>query len=142
MEAVHVLGGIDSQQHACFVDLKGQRELHQDPVDLGVRIEALHQTEQLRFGGVGRERELARVEAQLASVPVLHADVDLARRILPDQDRGQPGHHAALGAEPLDSDLHLRPDLARDRVAVDELDGHSRPISRSPRLASRAPRPP
>jgi hypothetical protein len=47
VEAVDVLGGIDGEQHLRGIDVLRQRQLHQDAVDLRVRVETLDDAEQL-----------------------------------------------------------------------------------------------
>ena len=51
-QAVDVLGRIDRRDHLVLVDLVGQRQLDEDPVDRVVRVQLGDQLEQLVLAGV------------------------------------------------------------------------------------------
>src|SRR5208337_5558708 len=62
MESVDVLGWVDRQQHFLGVDLHGQRQLHQDPVDIVAPVEAVDHGQQLGGGGRFGGRQLFAVK--------------------------------------------------------------------------------
>ena len=100
-----VLGGVDGHQHARLVDLGGERELNQNAVNSRVCIELVHEREQLGFRSVGRQGDLAGVEAELAGIPIFHAHVDLARGIIANEHcretrKGFPAQRVAARPRP------------------------------------------
>jgi hypothetical protein len=54
VEAVHVLFRGDGFEHLVAVDVLGQRQLHQDAVDLRVVVQFVDAGQQVGFGQVGR----------------------------------------------------------------------------------------
>jgi hypothetical protein len=50
MEAVNVFGGIDRQQNLLGIDVRGQRQLHQDAVNFIAAVQVGDQRKQF-FGG-------------------------------------------------------------------------------------------
>ena len=94
MESVYVFGRIDRQQDLLGVDVRGQRQLHQDAVDFVAAVQAGDEREQFfgshAFGG----RVLFAVEADFLGTLHLAAHVDLRRGVVPDQHHGEPGTHA------------------------------------------------
>tara|TARA_B100001123_G_scaffold14181_2_gene16141 strand:- start:4952 stop:5218 length:267 start_codon:yes stop_codon:yes gene_type:complete len=85
METIDVLGRVDSHQHARLVNLRRERKLNQNPVDGRIRIELLHEHQQLGLRSISRKGDLAGVETEITGIPILHAYVDLARGILAHQ---------------------------------------------------------
>ena len=53
MEAVHVFVGRDRLDHLVRVDLRRQRQLHQDAVDARIRVEFGNARQHAAFGNVG-----------------------------------------------------------------------------------------
>jgi hypothetical protein len=117
--AVHVLGGAARAHDRVLVDVRGQRQLDEDPVDPGVGVQLADQVEQLAFRDRGVGAVVDRAHPDLLREAALVADVDLGGRVLADEDGGQARLAAVLGNEGGDVD----PDpLARrrgDRFAVD-----------------------
>ncbi len=111
VEAVDVLLGPDRVEHLLLADLLGERELHEDPVDLLVHVET---REHLHEGGLGRvggqHVELA-ADAGVERRLLLVARVDLARRILADEDHLEPGRASVLLHERRDALTDLGADL-------------------------------
>lgn len=62
-------------------------------------VETLDQGEQLLLGDVGRQDVLERFHPDLDRAAVLVADVNLAGRIVADQDHGQAGRHMVVVAD-------------------------------------------
>jgi hypothetical protein len=59
--------------------------------------------------------------ADLCASTYFVADVDLRRRIRPDQQNCQTGYHTALLREPTHTGLALRADLRSDGNPIDDL---------------------
>src|SRR5450432_3963623 len=77
MEAVDILRRVNSHQHFFGVDLRRQRKLYQDAVDVDTPVQFLNQREQFRGRtGVGR-RELLAVQANFFTRLDLAANIDL-----------------------------------------------------------------
>jgi len=85
VEAVHVLGGIDTPQHVVLADLRRQRQLDQDPVDLVIQVQPLDQ---------GEEIPLRRLLGKLDRLVV---EPRLVTELLPDD----PVDVLACGPEPM-----------------------------------------
>ena len=68
MEAVDVLGRVDRLDHPRRVDLRRQRQLDQDPVDLRVGVELADQLEQLRLADVVSGRLWAKLAMPVSAV--------------------------------------------------------------------------
>ena len=121
VEAVDVLVRIDRAEHGAGVDVLGQRHLAEDAVDLGIGVEPGDQRQQRVLRGLGRQAVLERADADLLAGLDLAADIDLARRIVADQDHGEAGARLAGGDHRVDFGLGLLVQLARDRAPVDDL---------------------
>jgi hypothetical protein len=91
MEAVDVLVRVDRQQDVGGDDLPGQRQLDQDAVHRAILVEPVDQLQQLVLAGAGRQAMVEALHAELGGDPALALDVDLARRIVADQDGGEAG---------------------------------------------------
>ncbi len=72
MEAVDVLVGVDGVQDLLGIDVLGQRQLNENAVDVLVRVQALHERQDLVLGRRLGELVLER----------LHADLDGLLRLL------------------------------------------------------------
>src|ERR1041385_126254 len=110
VEAVHVLGGRNPEQHLPAVDLLRQGELDQETVDGGVGVQAVHLREQLRLGGAGGEPDRLGVHPRLATGVALALHVGAAGGVVPDD------HHGESGLDPPPLELgHVAGDLVADR---------------------------
>ena len=76
MEAVDVLLGDDGSLHLELAQAGRHRELHDDPVDLGIAIEPSERREQLALGHVGGQIDLLAADAHVGARLVFGADVD------------------------------------------------------------------
>ena len=119
MESVDVLGGIHSLDRPRLVDLRGQRELDEDPVDRVVPVELVDQLEQLLLGCVFGEPVVAGQDAGLDRGLLLQPDVDVGSRVVADEDRAQ-----ADLAELLDILGDLRTDALGQGLSVHQLRRH------------------
>ena len=89
MKAVHVLARIDAQQHATRVDVLGQRQLHQNAVDLRIGVQTVDQREQVRLGHLCRLGEGLVIQPGLVAGLALHPHVGRRRGILAHEHRGE-----------------------------------------------------
>ena len=119
VQPVDVLVRVDRGDDARLVDVRRQRELHEDPVDRVVRVQLLEQLEDLALRRRLGQPVVARLDARLLRGLVLPADVDVRRGIVADEDRRK----ADVGAERRDVPGDLSADLLRDQFPVDS---HSR----------------
>ena len=134
VKAVYVLRRVDPEQHATFVDLRGQRQLHQHAVDSVVGVETLDDAQQLAFRGFLPQLDRFVVQARLIARLPLHLHVDLRGGVFADEHDGQPRGDAAR-LERVDLSYELGPHVPADRRAVDELGvtwQRSPPASRAP----------
>ncbi|MCY1298164.1 hypothetical protein D9M70_476370 [compost metagenome] len=143
MESVDVLQRIDRLQHVGFIDMRRQRQLHEDAVHTAVGIEAADKCQQVSFDSVCRQLVFKGTDAAFLSTQHLVAHVDLARRILADQHYRQGRGNAAcfhfayfLG--------HFGQHAGSGRFAVDQLDRglsvHRKITVRSPLRKTRCSR--
>src|SRR3954465_3158867 len=117
MEAVDVLDRRDGADDAVFVDLRGKRQLTEDPGDALICVEARDEPEELLLGRLGRELVVERLDPDLAARFLLPLDVYLRRRVLADEDRGEadrprkPGDALSdLAAHPLGERFSIHED--------------------------------
>src|SRR5207247_1265694 len=81
-------------QHPLGRDVLGERQLHQDPVDLVVRVEALDEGKQLGLGRLRGESQGLVVQAGLVAGLALHADIGVRGRVFAHQHGSEPGGDA------------------------------------------------
>ncbi len=97
MESVNVLVRIDGCDDARGVDLRRQRQLHQDTAYGGVCIQALHQGNQRLFADFVWQTVIERPHACFDDRFRLAADIGLAGGIFADKHHCQTGCQALLG---------------------------------------------
>ena len=117
------------------VDLLWQRQLHEDAVNLRIRVEAFEQRHQLGFAGVFGKLDGLMIQTGFVARFSLHADVHLRCRVVADEYHRQSRRDALL-LERRDLRSQLRTHCGADRVPVDQLSGQRRPpvFRGSPRL--------
>ena len=101
VEAVDVLQRVDPLDDRPLVDLRRQGKLDEDAVDRRVGVEPVDRRRAARPGwsSAGSRSDVAVHPGGLAGV-LLVADVDLAGRVVADEDDGQAGHDPRHLAEP------------------------------------------
>ena len=119
MEAVDVLVRRDGVRHLRLVDVPRQRKLHEDPVDLVVRVQLVDEGEHVGLRGVGRQPDVAGVDPRLGRCLVLPRDVDVRGRVVADEHRREPDV-----AELRDLARDVRADPLGERLSVHEGRGH------------------
>ena len=96
VEAVDVLDRRDRADDAVLVDLLGERQLAEDPGHALVRVELVDEPEKLLLRRLGGELVVERLDPDLAAGLLLALDVDLRRRVLADENRGEADRPAEL----------------------------------------------
>ena len=124
MEAVDIFGWIDGHQYTFRVHLRGQRQLHQDAVDIVAAVQLFNQCEQFRGGCGFRRRVLLAVDANFFAGFDFAAHVNFRRRIVADENDGEAGTNSG-GSHGLHFRSHFAADVARDLRAVEDSGGHS-----------------
>ena len=124
MKAVDILVRIDRRDGGVETDLRRQRLLDEDPMDLGVRVQAGDLLEQATLGDLFGQLHGPVREAHFLGSLALHLHVELRARVLSDDDRGEARHDPSL-REGDEARLQFRANLVRDLLPVDELAGHS-----------------
>ena len=89
MEAVDILCGVDRGDDPVWFDLARQWKLNQDPVDTVVAVELLDLGNETRLRDVARQADVEDGEAGTGAGAAFGADINLARRIVTDQDCGK-----------------------------------------------------
>ena len=100
-QPVHVLVGIDRRDHRVLVDLLGQRDLDEDPVDLVVGVQLADQAEELVLRGRGIEAVVDGAHPDLLGALSLVGDVHLGGGVVADQHGGEARHAAGMGVREL-----------------------------------------
>ena len=85
MQAVDVLGGIDGVDDGFGMDRFRQRQLHENAVHRGIRVELCDQRQQIGLRDIGRQPVLERRHAGGLGLLVLAADIDFAGGVVADQ---------------------------------------------------------
>ncbi len=85
-KAIHILDRINSYYDAAFVDVRRKRKLHQDAMDLRIRVQLPDQFEQVAFAGFGGQLVQPICQASLLAGPALIAHINLARRIVANEN--------------------------------------------------------
>ena len=75
VEAVHILLGGDAAKDGAFVQPFGQRGLHQNAVDAGVRVEPVHQSFQLGLRDRGRWQDQTALDADVRRSRLLFPNI-------------------------------------------------------------------
>ncbi|GAP58366.1 hypothetical protein AHiyo1_14190 [Arthrobacter sp. Hiyo1] len=122
MQAVGILGGVDTLEDGVGVQVLGQWQLHDVTVAGGVRIEFVDEVLDLRLGGVRRKLTLDRVHPDLHGLLVLHGHVKLRSRVRTDEHSGNARSYAA-GPQGSYTLSQLRLDGGSGGLAVKDLRG-------------------
>jgi hypothetical protein len=99
MKTVDIFFRHDGLRNGQFVKLVRQWQLNQNAVDRRIGVEISNQREYLVLGGVGRKRVLHGVKSTRFSRTFLVSDVDLAGRVLTNDNDRKAGAQAITGGE-------------------------------------------
>ena len=122
METVDIFFGRNGQQDALGIDLRWQRHLHEDTVDLGPAIELVDDGEEFFRCDILGRREGFAVDTEIVGCLDFVADVDLGGGIVTGQDDGETGRPLE-GSEFFDARAALVLDFIADAIAVED-QGH------------------
>jgi len=110
VQPVHVLARRDPLERPLGIQSGRQRQLHQDAVHRRVRVQPSDQRLQLGLAGAGGDPVLPRGDPGADAGGDLAAHIDVAGRVVADQDHGQAGRPEAPGRplfhRALDLDQH------------------------------------
>jgi len=123
VEAVDILLRRDGLDDLAGIDMGGKRQLHQYAVDGRIGIELADDLQQSLFGRVGRQRVLERMKAAFLGGAGFGGDIDLACRILADDDHRQTGLPPALASQLRGQGLDLLDHVFGDTLSVNHF-GH------------------
>ena len=96
METVGVLFHRDCLQNLAVVDLRRQRQLHQDAMDLRAAIEFGYLCQNRLLGRIRRKLVDFGLKSHFAASPDLVAHVNLRSRIVADENYGEAWRDARL----------------------------------------------
>ncbi len=120
METVGILGLRDALSHDLRIDVCGQRQLHEDPIDALVGVEPTDEVDELGGGALGGRRVEGEVDARALGGATLVAHVDRRGRVVAAEDHGERRRRAAVSGHGDDFRGELLPELRGDRLAVDD----------------------
>ena len=113
MQAIGILGGIDALQHRVFIEVLGQRQLHDVPGAGGILVELINRRIELFLRHVSREIFADGVHPDLLAIAVLHLHIRMAGGIISHQHRSQTRGDALLA-----ECLHAGGEISEDLIAV------------------------
>ncbi|MNC51590.1 hypothetical protein D3C75_1008870 [compost metagenome] len=117
---------MDSVNNLVFVNMAGQGQLDENPIDLLVAVQAFHQRQKLLFTGVLRQTVHLGIDAGCFTGLGFVAHINGRSRVIAHQHYRQSGLNLALGQF-----LHLKPEVLADGLnqflAVNHLSRHVTP---------------
>src|SRR5580658_2063356 len=123
MKPVHVFGRLDGFDDALRIDVRRQRQLHQDSVHFVARVQLRNQCQQFECRNRGGRSAQPTSESKLLARGDLASHINLRRRVLAYQYRREPGPNS-LTAQCSDLVLELSVNLVPDRYAVENAGWH------------------
>src|SRR6266478_10100181 len=131
VETVDILRRIERRHHLPRVYAVRQRQLDEDAVDPVVTIEPGDQLDDCRYAAIAWQAVLERGDPHFGAGTRLVANIELARRIVADQDRGQTGGDPVPFAQDRGRFGNPPAQTGGDRLAVDDGRlGHRQPSRR------------
>src|SRR5438094_3705957 len=91
VKTVNVLRRIERRDDPARIDALRQWQLDEDAVDPLIDVQFRDQLEDIVVTGRGGQAKFERGDPRRSAGASLVADIDLARRILADEDRGETG---------------------------------------------------
>ena len=91
MESIHVFGGVHCFEDGLVVDVVGEGELDDESVDVRVVVQLLDHGKKVVLGNVRRLLDEGAVKPHTRTSLDFVSDVGAARRVVPDEHRGQMG---------------------------------------------------
>ena len=124
MKAIDVLVGGDGIEHGLPLNMRRQGKLHQNSVDLGVRVQPVNEGQQLGLAGLRGQMMVGHVQAGGVAGLLFIANVDRGGRILADQHHGQTRANAGLSFKRLHIPANAVPNVLRQTFPINELSRH------------------
>ena len=121
---VHILGRINRVDHKVFVQMIGQRQLHQNTMHRRVIVQAVNQCQQIGLRGFGIQLVLIGIHPDLDGHLSLGAHINLRCGVFAHQHHGQTRRDAVIILQPRHMHRHLFPNLGRKGLAVDNICCH------------------
>ena len=126
METIDILLRTNVPDDRVGIDVLGQRHLHEDAVHRGVTIQLLNERQQRRLGRISRQTNRSTRHARFARGLLLGAHVGRTGTIVANEDHCEPGHDTTFTQRGHVA-RHIRPDVGRDRLAVDQFSAQNPP---------------
>jgi hypothetical protein len=126
VESIDILQGNDCVQDSCFVQMTRQGQLDQDTVDRRILVQTVYQSQQFALTTIARQTVQLAAQPRLLASPLLAADVDLASRMIADQNSGQTRRDSALFCPAFNLDRQFRADLGGYRLTIQNSGNHAR----------------
>ncbi len=124
MEAVDVLLRREKIQKARAGQVGGEGELDEDPVDVGIAVEALKKIlEAERIGSLGQATDIGDDPRPRAGF-LFAGHVDGGGGVVADENGDEAGGGTVVSAVDLDTRAHLGFDTGGETFAVEEIRGH------------------
>ena len=124
MKPVNILGGINAIDHQIFVQMFGQRQLHQNTVYRRIRVKSGNQIQQNGLRGINLKLVLERVHAHLDGLFAFRAHIDLTGRIFTNQDDRQARSNRVVRRQSRDLCCHLTAHCCSKSLAINNLCSH------------------
>ncbi len=139
VKPVDILLRVDRQDDPMHVDLRRQRQLHEDAVDPFVGVEPGYFGDQGGLAGVARQPPLERAETGGGAGGGFGADIGVAGRVIADQDRGEAGHKIMCCAQLDGGVADASTQFGSDCLAVDNARvSHAVLLPAAPRLRAKS----
>ncbi len=120
MKPIHIFARINALDDFRLSNVVWQRQLHEDPVDVGVGIQRINAREQLDLAGRMRQIERARINAAFLAGRSFVAHVHLRGRIIPNHNDREARRSTPTRAQSINPRAHLGFDLVRNRSPIDQ----------------------
>ena len=124
VEAVHVLGVVDLLDDHGFIDVRRQRQLHQNAVHPLVGVQPVYQVQEGGLTGPRRKIVVERCDPHRVAGPAFVAHVDSGSAVPPHENRRQPGRAPAAGNAGANLPGNLPLNFPGDGLAIDDGGGH------------------
>jgi hypothetical protein len=124
MKPVAILGRIDGRQYSLRVDLLWEGYLHEDAADSLVRVKLPNKRKQIGFSGGSGQLVIEGLHACLGYCLGLRADINLTRRIIPDENDRNPRHDATITAQAMHRVSNPAAQIRSDCFSVNDTRRH------------------
>jgi len=119
MKTVDILFGTDGVDHIFFTNLLGERELNENTVYVVIGVELINKFEEAAFRAVFGEVVGEGADSEFGTGLLFHPDVDLARRVVPDEYDREAWDDVSF-RQGLDPSSDFRPDIGGNLCAAND----------------------